>query len=494
MKVLTAAQMREVDRRTEELGIPGPILMENAGHRVVEYLARRWPILSRQRIVVLCGKGNNGGDGFVIARQLFTRFRLQSLHVVSAFPEEKPEPMRMLLATGCPVFDAITQEMRAATLVIDAVLGFGVKGPARAKALEWIREINTGFPHASVLAVDVPSGMNSDSGASEGEVARADVCVTFTALKVCHVLPPNSDAAGDVVLARIGSPEGLMSDVQLHLSAPADFAHLLQPRVQDSNKGDHGHVLVVGGSAGKTGAPQMTGLAALRAGAGLTTIASSGASAAIPELMWEALPASWAQLEVLMRRKRVLAIGPGLGTSDPMVALVRESQQNAKQAMVIDADALNALSGYKWNAGDRFRVLTPHPGEMSRLLDCSIAQVQENRLQAAGEYSRKTGAVVVLKGYRSIVASPDGRVWVNPTGSPALAKGGTGDVLTGLIAGMMAQSPDDQLAAVLAAVYLHGLAGQRAARDLSERCVLATDILSYLGEAIRDCTRIPDDL
>lgn len=492
MKILIAAEMRDADRRTEELGIPGPILMENAGHRVVEAMARRWPDLSRQRVVVLCGRGANGGDGFVIGRQLFTRFKTASLHVVAMACEEDSGPLRMLRATGCPVYGEITAEMRAATIVVDALLGTGLKEAARGKALEWIREINTGFPHASVVAVDVPSGMASDCGSSAGEFARADLCVTFTALKICHALAPNCDAVGELELGKIGSPDELMAGVTLNLTTPSAFSVLLAPRPCDSNKGDYGHVLVVGGAEGKTGAAGMAGVAALRIGAGLTTIASSAKGYAEPELMMEALPRSWSELEPLTRRKRVLALGPGLGMAEWAVQLVRDAVAQAPEAMVIDADGLNALAGHDWNAGDRLRVLTPHPGEMSRLLAVSIAEVQADRIGAARGYAERRRAVVVLKGSRTVIAFPDGEVWINPTGSPALAKGGTGDVLTGLMAGMLSQFTDRPKQAVLAAVYLHGLAGQCAARELTERCVLATDILRFLPEAMRECARIPD--
>ena len=492
MKVLTSAEMREVDRLTEELGIAGPILMENAGHRVVEFIAQRWPILSKHRVVILCGKGNNGGDGFVIARQLFTRFRTMSLHVVATDPDNETAPLRMLRACGCPIFDAITQEMRAATIVIDAVLGTGLSGVARGKALDCIREINNGFPSAKVVAVDVPSGMNSDAAASDGEVARADVCITFTAVKVCHVLAPNCDRTGEVIVGQIGSPKSLLSEVRLNATETSDFAHLLQPRPKDSNKGDYGHVLVVGGAQGKTGAAEMAGIAALRAGAGLATVASSAPKFAFPELMAEELPVSWKHLETITHRKRVVAIGPGLGTETWVRELVRDTVRECRLPLVLDADALNALAGADWDSAGGFRVLTPHPGEMSRLLNRSVDEVQSDRVSAAREYAASRGAVVVLKGYRTVIAFPDGRIWLNPTGSPALAKGGTGDILTGLMAGMLAQWPGDREAAVLAAVYLHGLAGQRAARGSFEQCVLATDLLTYLPEAMRECARVPD--
>src|SRR5687767_3102377 len=204
MKVLTAAEMRGVDQRTEEIGIPGEILMENAGHRVVEFLAERFGPLSEHHILILCGKGNNGGDGYVVARQLFTRFRPRRLDVVAVHPEEMSAPRRMLEACGCSVATEITPEMRHATLVIDAVLGSGISGQARGSALDYILAINSSFPGAAVVAVDVPSGMNSDSGTTPGEIARATATVTFTAPKLCHVLPPNCDSVGELRIGHIG--------------------------------------------------------------------------------------------------------------------------------------------------------------------------------------------------------------------------------------------------------------------------------------------------
>ncbi len=280
MKVLTAAEMREVDRRTIELGIPGIVLMENAAHRVVEFLVERFAPLSAQRIVVLCGKGNNGGDGLAVARQLLTRFHPQALYVVLlAAPEElkgdAAANYQMLDACGCPVLQEIPAEARTATLVIDALLGTGITGPATGRMLEAIREINNGFPLAKVVAVDIPSGMPSDSGEPVGEMARADYTVTFTAPKVAQVLPPNCDHVGELVVGAIGSPAELYDDVWLSEVEPAMFRGLLAPRPPDGHKGTFGHVLVVAGSRGKTGAAAMAGLAALRAGAGLVTVASA---------------------------------------------------------------------------------------------------------------------------------------------------------------------------------------------------------------------------
>jgi NAD(P)H-hydrate epimerase len=224
----------------------------------------------------------------------------------------------------------------------------------------------------------------------------------------------------------------------------------------------------------------------------LTTVASSAAKFSAPELMSAKLPVSWTELEALTHRKRVVALGPGLGTEPWVRDLVCDAVRECKLPLVLDADALNALAGSEWEAGSGFRVLTPHPGEMARLLRKSVDEVQKDRLSAARDYAARCGAVVVLKGYRTLTAFPDGRIWVNPTGSPAMAKGGTGDVLTGLMAGMLAQWPEQRETALLAAIYLHGLAGQRAAQATFESCVLATDLLTYLPEAMRECARVSD--
>ncbi len=486
--VLTAAEMRDVDRRTIELGIPGNILMENAGHRVVEYLAAHYAPLAAHRIAVLCGKGNNGGDGYVIARQLHTRLHPAALHVISIFNDDQAtEPRRMLEVTGCPVLDAIPPEARHATVVIDAVLGTGISGAARGRPLEAIREINTGFPLARVLAVDLPSGMHADSGRTEGEHARADATVTFTAPKPCHVLAPNCDRLGPLTITQIGSPANLMSEELLHLTNTAAFAHLLAPRPQESNKGTYGHALVVGGAEGKSGAAEMTGLAALRAGAGLVTVASSVVRLNTLELMTEPLPGTLADLRRLLDRRDVIAIGPGLGTSRSAVTLVRDAAENLPEPMVLDADALNALAGHTWRApAAATRILTPHPGEMARLANLTVPEVQADRVAVARAYAETHNATVVLKGHRTVVATPDGHAFVNPTGSPGMATGGTGDILTGLIAGFLAQDSSHPLDAALAAVWLHGRAGELGAARLGEHSLLATDLLTYLPEAIRD--------
>lgn len=511
MKVLNAGQMREVDSRTIEAGIPGLILMENAGSRVVDLIAEKFAPLGSQRIAVLCGKGNNGGDGLVIARQLFTRFRPQSLDVVlAADPSElhgdAAGNYQMLVASGCPIRRTLSPEMRDATLVVDALLGTGVSGPARGEMLEMIRAINTAFPLARVVAVDIPSGLPSDSADCGGEFARADYTVTFTAPKIAHAMPPNCDRMGELRVVPVGSPAALFADAEVELVEPGWFAPLFGPRKRAAHKGDFGHVLVIAGARGKTGAAAMAGTAALRAGAGLVTVATAesaldAVASHIPELMTEPLPETdtgsisqyafdSGRMAEVLKGKTVVAIGPGLTTHPDTVAFVRRCLSELPVPVVADADALNAMAGGKIPA-PALRVLTPHPGEMARLSGKSTAEVQADRLGCAREFAAADGKVMlVLKGQRTLMAFPGGRLWINPTGTPAMATGGTGDILTGLIAGLLAQFQAAPELAAAAAVWLHGRAGELGAGCLGEKALIATDLLRFLPEAMEECARL----
>ena len=508
MKVLTAAEMREIDRLTIERGIPGIVLMENAAHRVVEFLEKRFAPLAAQRIVVLCGKGNNGGDGMVVARQLYTRIRPAALHVVlfaapGDLKGEAAANLGMLHACGCPITHEIPPGARQATLVVDALLGTGVAGPATGPMLEAIREINHGFPLAKVVAVDIPSGMPSDSGEPVGEIARADATVTFTAPKLGLVIPPNCDHVGELVVGTIGNPTELLEKAAVSLIEPAMFRALLAPRAPSGHKGTFGHVLVVAGGRGKTGAAALAGLAALRAGAGLSTVASAASAIPViathaPEVMTEPLAetpegtiAASADLARVAKDMTVIAMGPGLGREAAIGQLVQQACDRFEQPMVLDADA---LVGQPAGSPSRVRVLTPHPGEMARLSGKTTAQVQADRLGVARAFATERHLTLVLKGQRTVIAFADGRVWINPTGTPALGTGGSGDVLTGLIAGFLAQFPKQPDEAVAAAVYLHGLAGEIGARALGEKSLIAGDILNYLPQAVESCAHLSDGL
>jgi NAD(P)H-hydrate epimerase len=508
MKILTAAEMREVDRRTIERGISGPILMENAGCRVVDYLKETFAPLLKHRVIVFCGKGNNGGDGFVVARQLWQQRLPESLSVIetsdaSELTGDAAGARNMLVASGCPIFSEIPEHALHATLIIDALLGTGIRGPVTGKVAEWIRAINSRFPYAIKVAVDLPSGFPTDEVKPAGEYVKVHHTVTFTALKRSQAFSPSYEAMGNLRVYPIGTPDDLCeanAEFQLRLVTIPDLQPLFAARPRNSNKGMYGHVLVVGGSAAKPGAPSMAGLAALRAGAGLSTVASSNTAIASisgysPALMTEPLAEtssgnvskdSLEQIRDLLKNKTILALGPGLGTEQPTVDLVREIYRSVEIPMVVDADALNALAGTDMKT-DRIRVLTPHPGEMGRLVGTSAKQVQAARFETATKFVRDTNTTVVLKGDRTLIAFPDGDAWVNPTGSPAMATGGTGDILTGMVAGLIAQHPQNWKLAAIAAVWLHGRAGELGEVELGEESLIATDLLRFLPAAIQEC-------
>ncbi len=483
MRVLTAAEMREVDRVTISLGIAGPLLMENAGHRVVEFLAERFAPIDRQRIVILCGKGSNGGDGIVVARQLFTRFAPASLDVVLA--EAPPENLRSLEACGfTSIHREIAPTMRAATVVIDALLGTGLSGLPRPPYLDLIHQVNTGFRAARIVAMDIPSGMHSDTAETTWPHVRAHHTVTFTAPKVGMVLEPNASACGELVVGAIGSPDSILP-AHTRLTSPRDIARLFAPRPVTGHKGTFGHVLVAGGSPGKSGAVTMTGIAALRAGAGLVTVASDGSTlsnvvAHTPELMTE--PLDERGFTALAKGKRAVALGPGFGVSSAKRAFLERVIGELTMPIVVDADGLNNLSGAALPRRANL-ILTPHPGEMERLT--GHLPTLDERLPAARAFAQENGVTLVLKGRNTLTALPDGTVWINSTGGPAMATAGSGDILTGLIAGLVAQFPDAVALAVVAAVWLHGRAGDLAAAELGEKCVIATDLLRYLPQAMK---------
>ena len=421
-------------------------------------------------------------------------------------------------------------EIFAADVIVDAILGTGFRPPVSPLYAAAIAKINAA--PALIVAVDIPSGADADAmrpadgGDAKNGVrnqGRADAVVTFTAPRPAHVFAALT--SGPTVIAPIGSPpEAIVSQLGLNLSTPSDFATLLAPRARESNKGSYGHVLVMGGSLGKAGAAAMAGFAALRAGAGLSTVATAKSALATvasfhPELMTESLAetksgtislrALRAGFDALLERK-TLAIGPGISRNSETAEFVRTIVSGRNNAMVVDADALNAFAAaelrpdgtaegalphtsssltnplHTLNGHGRTLVITPHPGEMSRLTGLSIAEVQANRLEVARNYAREHELIVVLKGHRTLIVAPDGTVWVNPTGNPGMATGGTGDVLTGIIAGLIAQYPRDVLAATALAVYLHGLAGDLASESLGEGSLVATDLTRFLPQAFAE--------
>ncbi len=500
--------MRAIDRATtERFGVPSLALMENAGGVVARFILQHYP--SANRIAVVCGKGNNGGDGFVVARLLHRAGRVVEVVLLASRIELKGDaktmferlPLRAGEVTNAQALESeASRSLGNCDLIVDAILGTGFKPPVTGLYADAIGIINRS--ERPVIAVDVPSGADSDSIARQRgpTMVQSDAIVTFTAPRPAHVF--GELTRGPILVAPIGTPpEAIVSSLNLEVTTPRDFAALLAPRKRDSNKGMYGHVLIVGGSLGKSGAAAMAGMAALRAGAGLSTVATPArvlntVSSFAAELMTEPLQetssgsialaaAESDRLINLMKPMTVVAIGPGIGRHPETVQFVHEAVHQTRVPLVLDADGLNAFEHQTHLLDGRRRplVLTPHPGEMSRLADISIKAVQADRINIARGFARDHHLVLVLKGDRTVVALPDGSVWINPTGNPGMATGGTGDILTGMSAGILAQMPNDYARAAIAAVYLHGLAGDVAEERMGEHSLTATDLLTGLPGA-----------
>jgi ADP-dependent NAD(P)H-hydrate dehydratase / NAD(P)H-hydrate epimerase len=507
MKIVSAAEMRAIDRVTSErFGVPSLMLMENAGAAVADYVSSHYS--AAQRIVVFCGKGNNGGDGFVAARLLLEKGKEVQVILLANPGDLRGDAAIMYSKLPTPAIAVNSSEELTsdgvrvtlhADLYLDAVLGTGFKPPVTGLYADAIAVMNAS--KVPVIAVDIPSGADADVlGTQEGTIARADAIVTFTAPRPAHVF--GSLTAGLACVAGIGSPEeAIVSSLQLNVIAARDVASLIGPRPAESNKGSYGHVLVVGGSLGKAGSVAMSGMSALRAGAGLSTVATPKSVLATvagfhPELMTEPLPETDAgtissialdRISELAKGMTVIAIGPGISREPQTSELVRSLVGRLRLPMVVDADGLNAFEGRadELNGKGRTLVITPHPGEMARLAGLTIADVQKDRLGVARKFAREHQLIVVLKGHRTLVVQPDGEAWVNTTGNPGMATGGTGDILTGMVAGLIAQHAKDAFRAVLAAVHLHGLGGDVMRETVGEHSLVATDLLRGLPEAFR---------
>lgn len=517
MRLVTAREMREIDRRAmEEYAIPGVVLMENAGRSVADAVERLLGGLGGKKVVVLCGKGNNGGDGFVAARHLLQRGAAPKVFLSCA-----PEEITGDAAVNLTIWQRLGQEcfqlatsgslqllkiaLLQADAVVDALYGTGFRGKATGQAGRAIEAVNAaGKP---VVAVDLPSGLEADTGRVNGPCIRATVTVTFGLPKIGLVLDPGVEYCGKLVVADISLPRVLIDGAapDRYLLTSELVSSWFAPRPATAHKGDFGHVLVVGGSRGMIGAACLTAQAALKTGAGLVTLAvprslqdvaagklTEVMTAGLPEtpegaLSREALPV----VAALLKKKAVLALGPGLGQHAETVALVRELVRAAVCPLVVDADGLNAFAGEGGLPAERAAplVVTPHPGEMGRLTGKRVAEVEADRVGCAAAAAREWQAVVVLKGARTVVASPDGCLGINTTGNPGMATGGSGDVLTGVVAALIAQGLDPFRAAA-AAVYLHGRAGDLAAGERGEMGLTAGDICRFLPAACREIERL----
>ena len=506
LPVLTAVEMRAVDARAiAELGMPGTRLMDAAGTGAARRIEAFLGGTRGKRVVVLCGKGNNGGDGFVVARRLRARRARVRVLLAARRAELAGDAAWAAARWRGPVEEVadppgarVAAALADADVVVDALLGTGVTGPARGATAALIDLMNAaGRP---VVALDLPSGLSADHGALLGPAVRADLTLTFAAWKRGLLLHPGAAQAGRVEVVPIGVPLGeIVRGIETFILEADDVR--LAPRASDAHKGTFGHLLVVGGSLGKTGAAGLAGLAALRAGAGLCTVATAASQQPVVaglgmELMTEALPETEAgsvsskglgRLRELAERVDALAVGPGLGLHPDTQELVRRLTAECARPLVLDADALTALAGHldtlAGAAGPR--ALTPHPGEMARLVERTVPEVQADRIETVRSFCRRHQVALVLKGAGSVIGAPDGSVFINPTGNPGMAKGGSGDVLTGLVGALLARGLQP-LAALQVGVFLHGRAGDLAADRWGQEGMIAGDIVAAIPAALRE--------
>ncbi|HXT86179.1 MAG TPA: NAD(P)H-hydrate dehydratase [Verrucomicrobiae bacterium] len=530
MKILSVSEMREVDRlTTERCGISQQSLMEEAGGSVARFVARHFAPIEERRVALLCGKGNNGGDGFVAARalrEMGAEPEVFFFGVAGELAGEAAEAFkRMREGNGgatirvkeiCDgtAWEAAREEIFRAQIILDALLGTGLRGPVEGLLAQVVEAVNHRDERTRVVAVDIPSGISGDAGAiADGLAVMADYTVTFTAPKNGMLVASAAPFVGRLTVAAIGSPAELVEEVakgNVRWMEPWEVRRIPFHRKADSNKGLYGHALIVAGSVGKAGAAALAAQGALRTGAGLVTVATpepvlATVAGFAPEVMTEPLhatPAGTITRDVfdsggfakILKGKNALAMGPGLTTQEETRQFVK-AVIGSKPAMangspvpiILDADGLNAFDGgaKELRGEGRMLVVTPHPGEMGRLVGCTAKEVQANRLTIAREAAADWNAHVILKGNWTVIAAPDGRAWINSTGNPGMSSGGTGDVLTGMLAGLTAQfGAEKNWAEMLAlGVYLHGLAGDLAAEEFGEAPMVATDLVRCIPAA-----------
>lgn len=510
MKVATAAEMRALDRiAIEQVGIPGVVLMENAGLQVIRVMTERYPDLKDKKVLVVCGKGNNGGDGFVVARHLSNRgvdVRVTLLAEKPLLKGDAKVNFDIAAKMNIPIVELTDNEqipalrnlLQQADLVVDAILGTGLTDAVQGFYKNVIEAINK--VRKPVVAVDIPSGLCADTGLVPGTCIQAEVTVTFAVLKQGLVLYPAANYVGELHVVDIGIPRRLIQEAQfeVHLLRPQDVRASLPKRRPNTHKEAYGHVLVIAGAPGKLGAAFMVGRSALRTGAGMVTLAIPESlynplELATIELLTVALPETskgtfgvkaFDHLLALASDKQAVVLGPGISTHPATVELVHRLVVALPIPIVIDAEGIDALAPHpelllKAKAP---LILTPHPGEMARLVPNTL--LQHNRIAVTQETAQKYHAIIALKGPRTIIAAPDGCVFINPTGNPGMATAGTGYVLTGIIAGLIAQSIIP-IEATKAGVFLNGLAGDIVAEDKGNYGMIASDVIEAIPYAIK---------
>ncbi len=510
MNAATAKIIRELDRlATEEYGIPGAVLMENAGRGSAKILLERYPEAYQTGVTIVAGTGNNGGDGFVIARHLANQG--VEVDVFIAGPAEKvrqgesAENLSTIRKMGIPIVPMTKDEDLAALadsiagrgIVVDALLGTGLERDVSGIFSRAIAIINEGY---SVLSVDIPSGISSDTGKVMGSAVKADVTVTFALPKLGNLLYPGAELCGDLIVLDIGIPTVLVDRMKItdHVLVPELFASLMTKRRPTAHKGDFGHLLILAGSMGKTGAAALCGMGALAAGAGLVTVGAPESqvgvlAAKLTEAMTEPLPddngaldqTAFGRITKIIGGKSAVALGPGLGTGAGAWEVTRRLITEVDLPMVIDADGINVVALepgiLKQKKGQV--ILTPHPGEMGRLIGKSADEVEQDRIGISKGFAAEFGVWLVLKGARTLIASPAGDLFIATGGNPGMASGGMGDVLTGLIGGFLAASNDPALSAA-AGVFIHAAAADRARERVGEISLIAGDVLSEVPGVI----------
>ncbi len=489
MNIVTSEQMRSIDRRaTERFGIPSIVLMENAAIAVVDALFEHYPDCGK--VAIFCGIGQNGGDGFAIARHLENRGVVPNIFMAGDRKKLKGDVetnLRICERLAIPIYEigeSVEDAMAHASdadVVIDAIFGTGLNRPPAGLYADTIRAIAE--LRLPVIAVDVPSGANASSGNPFEPCIQAEVTVAFAAPKLCHVFAPAAVLCGEVVVADISIPHGAIDEeaVALSLITPRDIQPLFPPRLAETHKGTYGHVALIAGSPGRSGAAIMAARGALRAGAGLVTVMTDRDTAAfIHNAMPEPMTFSGNDLDEFLANRNAAVLGPGLADDEKAHARTREMAARIELPLVIDASGLNAFAGLpsEINPHGRPRIITPHPGELGRLMGSN-----PDRIAAARDAARACNCVVVLKGHQTLVAEPSGQVYVNPTGNPGMATGGMGDVLAGVAGALLARGLDP-LDAACAAVYIHGLAGDILKQEIGDTGLLATEVADRIPAAI----------
>ena len=511
MLIVTASEMAQLDKKTiEELGIPGIVLMENAGRGAADFFQQVVPDLLNLRITVAAGSGNNGGDGFVLARLFHDQGA--AVRVVCLRPPEKIKGdalinFKILEKLSVPTFiwnenndfDNQFKWIRASDIIIDAILGTGLNTEVRGLFKKIIETVNeTDLP---VLAVDVPSGLDASTGKILGAAVKAKATATFGLAKIGQLVDPGEEYTGILKVIDIGIPRLVLKSENLRRYWLEEdcISAWISSRNPAIHKGRAGHVVVLSGSQGKTGAATLICEGAAHVGAGLVTLfipksLNPIVEVKLTEMMTfpiaetdEQTPADAALSKILdfLKGKQALAMGPGISLHPETQALVKGLLPNVPCPMVLDADALTILAEHLALVKETNQplILTPHPGEMARLIRGSVREVQQNRLEVAAEFSQKHGVTLVLKGHRSVVAAPDGRLAINGSGNPAMASGGMGDTLTGMIAGFLGQGFEPFKAACLG-VFVHGAAADRRIARVASRGLLASQILDEIPHVI----------